>query len=183
MPFILSTNLERTAHCYSFLRVQIESCRWILLQTLVCHFRGLCNPPGGSRLRSVICGISKPRYGHLLGCLTLPTAHSNLYRLNQSLNMTARLFKLNFLWSFVRWSWLSRQFCVRLFSCAAIFIGLWYVMSSHRLRFAPVGKANELFLSALLKEVNELNRNHWHNSTILHVAGLAVRSLGVSVRN
>ena len=47
-----------------------------------------------------------------------------------------------------------------------------------RLRHAPVGQANELFPSALLKEVHEFNRDHWHNSAILHVAGLAANPKG-----
>ena len=40
-----------------------------------------------------------------------------------------------------------------------------------RLRHAPLGPANELFPSSLLKEVHEFNRDHWHNSAILRVAG------------
>ena len=40
-----------------------------------------------------------------------------------------------------------------------------------RLRHAPLGPANELFPSALLKKVHEFNRDHWHNSAILRVAG------------
>ena len=42
-----------------------------------------------------------------------------------------------------------------------------------RLRHAPMGPVNELFPSDLLKEIHEFNRDHWHNSAILHVAGLA----------
>ena len=42
-----------------------------------------------------------------------------------------------------------------------------------RLRHSPLGENNELFCPRLLKEVHDFNKDAWHNSAILHVAGLA----------
>ena len=49
-----------------------------------------------------------------------------------------------------------------------------------RLRHAPVGPANELFPSALLKAVHEFNWDHWHNSAILRVAGFSSNPRGLT---
>ena len=47
-----------------------------------------------------------------------------------------------------------------------------------RLSHAALGPANELFPSALLKEVYEFKRDHWHNSAILQVAGFSLNPRG-----